>query len=192
MPVSAPSLLAGACMSLPQVAWAFKLYPILSVIGPHVTACLPNQQGFASILMLVQRTVPGDLLGDSLPRRLAKLRVHVNAIYYSNSLMSRQAMYGLVHCKGEQEKLKRTRLCVWGRAIQLQGLNVVSFTHVPARNAWHGGMQWKRSYKRNDKAICSAALKFLAHLTNQEVVHEMLVLDLIVLMLDLDNLTGDD
>ena len=48
----------------------------------------------------------------------------------------------------------------------------------------------KRSYRRNDKAITGAALKFLAHLTNQGVVNEMLATEVIVLMLSLENLTG--
>ena len=34
-------------------------------------------------------------------------------------------------------------------------------------------LQFKRSYKRNDKPVCSAAAKFLAHLINQSVAHEV-------------------
>ncbi|KAK9834492.1 hypothetical protein WJX74_002896 [Apatococcus lobatus] len=51
--------------------------------------------------------------------------------------------------------------------------------------------QMKRSYKRNDKAITGAALKFLAHLTNQSVLDEMLIMEVILLMLALENLTDD-
>ena len=34
-------------------------------------------------------------------------------------------------------------------------------------------LQFKRSYKRNDKPVCGAAAKFLAHLINQGVAHEV-------------------
>ena len=30
-------------------------------------------------------------------------------------------------------------------------------------------LQFKRSYKRNDKPVCLAAIKFIAHLANQQV-----------------------
>ena len=33
--------------------------------------------------------------------------------------------------------------------------------------------QFKKAYKRNDKPICIAAAKFLAHLINQGVLHEV-------------------
>jgi len=35
--------------------------------------------------------------------------------------------------------------------------------------------QFKKAYKRNDKPICIAAAKFLAHLINQGVLHEVRV-----------------
>lgn len=34
-------------------------------------------------------------------------------------------------------------------------------------------MQFKRSYKRNDKAVCINSAKFLCHLVNQHVTHEV-------------------
>lgn len=34
-------------------------------------------------------------------------------------------------------------------------------------------LQFKRSYKRNDKPVCTAAAKFIAHLINQGVAHEV-------------------
>jgi pre-mRNA-splicing factor CWC22 len=43
--------------------------------------------------------------------------------------------------------------------------------------------QFKRAYKRNDKPITIAAAKFLAHLINQGVVHEVGVLALGMLTL---------
>ncbi len=42
--------------------------------------------------------------------------------------------------------------------------------------------QFKRAYKRNDKPICLAVVKFIAHLTNQLVVDEMLALQIMVLL----------
>ena len=35
-------------------------------------------------------------------------------------------------------------------------------------------MQFRRSYKRNDKPVCVAMVKFIAHLINQQVAHEIL------------------
>ncbi|GAX83732.1 hypothetical protein CEUSTIGMA_g11157.t1 [Chlamydomonas eustigma] len=45
-------------------------------------------------------------------------------------------------------------------------------------------LQFKRSYKRNDKPVCSAAAKFLAHLINQGIAHEVLALEILILMLE--------
>eukprot|EP00879_Flechtneria_rotunda_P006154 GHRR01006471.1.p1 GENE.GHRR01006471.1~~GHRR01006471.1.p1 ORF type:complete len:946 (+),score=354.04 GHRR01006471.1:464-3301(+) len=44
--------------------------------------------------------------------------------------------------------------------------------------------QFKRAYKRNDKPITIAAAKFLAHLINQGVVHEVLALEMLILLLE--------
>ena len=45
-------------------------------------------------------------------------------------------------------------------------------------------LQFKRSYRRNDKSVCSAASKFIAHLINQGVAHEVLALEMLLLMLE--------
>ena len=42
--------------------------------------------------------------------------------------------------------------------------------------------QFKRAFKRNDKPICLAVAKFIAHLTNQLVVHELLALQILILL----------
>lgn len=44
--------------------------------------------------------------------------------------------------------------------------------------------QFKRAYKRNDKPITIAAAKFLAHLINQGVLHEVLALEVLILLLE--------
>jgi pre-mRNA-splicing factor CWC22 len=44
--------------------------------------------------------------------------------------------------------------------------------------------QFKRSFKRNDKPVCLAALTFIAHLINQQVVHEVLALEIALLLLE--------
>ena len=44
--------------------------------------------------------------------------------------------------------------------------------------------QFKRSFKRNDKPVCQAALTFIAHLINQQVVHEVLALEIALLLLE--------
>ncbi|KOS12530.1 mif4g-domain-containing protein [Malassezia pachydermatis] len=45
-------------------------------------------------------------------------------------------------------------------------------------------MQFRRAFRRNDKTKCHATLLFLAHLTNQRVVHELLALEILVLLLE--------
>jgi pre-mRNA-splicing factor CWC22 len=44
--------------------------------------------------------------------------------------------------------------------------------------------QFKKSFKRNDKPVCLAALTFIAHLINQQVVHEVLALEIALLLLE--------
>lgn len=45
-------------------------------------------------------------------------------------------------------------------------------------------LQFRRAYRRNDKALCLASTKFIAHLVNQHVAHELLVLELLALLLE--------
>ncbi|KAA8528110.1 hypothetical protein F0562_035021 [Nyssa sinensis] len=45
-------------------------------------------------------------------------------------------------------------------------------------------LQLRRAYKRNDKPQLLAAVKFIAHLVNQQVVHELIALELLTLLLD--------
>mmetsp|Transcript_22705 Transcript_22705/g.90943 ORF Transcript_22705/g.90943 Transcript_22705/m.90943 type:complete len:280 (-) Transcript_22705:1605-2444(-) len=45
-------------------------------------------------------------------------------------------------------------------------------------------MQFRRSYRRNDKITCMSATKFVAHLVNQQVAHEVLALQLVTLLLE--------
>ena len=44
-------------------------------------------------------------------------------------------------------------------------------------------LQFRRAFKRNDKPVCVAASRFLAHLINQQVVHELLALELLTVLL---------
>ncbi|OAF67897.1 Pre-mRNA-splicing factor CWC22 [Intoshia linei] len=44
-------------------------------------------------------------------------------------------------------------------------------------------LQVRKAYKRNDKPILSSSLKFIAHLINQQVIHEILSLEILVLLL---------
>ncbi|WAR10248.1 CWC22-like protein, partial [Mya arenaria] len=45
-------------------------------------------------------------------------------------------------------------------------------------------VQFRRGYKRNDKSICLSATRFIAHLVNQQVAHEVLALEVLMLLLD--------
>ena len=43
--------------------------------------------------------------------------------------------------------------------------------------------QFKKAFRRNDKAVCLSSTTFLAHLVNQQVVHEMLAAQVLLLLL---------
>jgi len=45
-------------------------------------------------------------------------------------------------------------------------------------------MQFRRAFKRNDKLVCLACTKFLAHLVNQQIAHELCALQLVTLLLE--------
>ena len=44
--------------------------------------------------------------------------------------------------------------------------------------------QFRRSFRRNDKATTLGTVKFIAHLSNQQVAHELLCLEILTLLLD--------
>ena len=44
-------------------------------------------------------------------------------------------------------------------------------------------VQFKKAFKRNDKAVCLSSTTFLAHLVNYQVVHETLVAEILLLLL---------
>ncbi|KAG9026315.1 pre-mRNA-splicing factor cwc22 [Tulasnella sp. JGI-2019a] len=44
--------------------------------------------------------------------------------------------------------------------------------------------QFRRSFKRNDKVVCHATSTFIAHLVNQGVAHEIIALQMLVLLLE--------
>jgi pre-mRNA-splicing factor CWC22 len=43
--------------------------------------------------------------------------------------------------------------------------------------------QFRRAWRRGDKTVCVAVIKFLAHLVNQKVVHDLLALQILLLLL---------
>ena len=45
-------------------------------------------------------------------------------------------------------------------------------------------LQFRRAYKRNDKMACLSSVRFIAHLVNQQVAHEVLALQLLHLLLN--------
>lgn len=45
-------------------------------------------------------------------------------------------------------------------------------------------LQFQRSYKRNDKLVCMATTKMIAHLVNQQIVNELLALQIVSLLLE--------
>ncbi|KAF2141936.1 uncharacterized protein K452DRAFT_249646 [Aplosporella prunicola CBS 121167] len=44
-------------------------------------------------------------------------------------------------------------------------------------------VQFRKAFKRNDKAVCLSSTTFIAHLVNQQVVHEMLAAQILLLLL---------
>lgn len=44
-------------------------------------------------------------------------------------------------------------------------------------------IQFRKAFKRNDKAVCLSSTTFIAHLCNQQVVHEMLAAQILLLLL---------
>ncbi|RMX34744.1 hypothetical protein pdam_00010205 [Pocillopora damicornis] len=44
-------------------------------------------------------------------------------------------------------------------------------------------LQFRRAYRRNDKAVCLSSTRFIAHLVNQQVAHEILALEILTLLL---------
>ena len=44
-------------------------------------------------------------------------------------------------------------------------------------------VQFKKAFKRNDKAVCLSSTTFIAHLVNQQVVHEMVAAQILLLLL---------
>lgn len=45
-------------------------------------------------------------------------------------------------------------------------------------------IQFRKAFRRNDKAVCISSTMFLAHLCNHQVIHEILVLQILQLLLD--------
>lgn len=45
-------------------------------------------------------------------------------------------------------------------------------------------IQFKRGFRRNDKSVCISASRFIAHLVNQRVAHEILALEILTLLVE--------
>lgn len=45
-------------------------------------------------------------------------------------------------------------------------------------------IQFKRAFRRNDKPVCLSASRFIAHLVNQRVAHEILALEILTLLVE--------
>ncbi|CAG2181965.1 unnamed protein product, partial [Oppiella nova] len=50
-------------------------------------------------------------------------------------------------------------------------------------------IQFRKSYRRNDKQVCITSTRFIAHLVNQQVAHEVVALEILTLLLE--NATND-
>ena len=45
-------------------------------------------------------------------------------------------------------------------------------------------LNFKRGFKRNDKTRCTSSVRFIGHLVNQQVAHEVLALEILTLLLE--------
>jgi pre-mRNA-splicing factor CWC22 len=45
-------------------------------------------------------------------------------------------------------------------------------------------VQFRKAFKRNDKAVCLSSTTFIAHLCNQQLAHEVLVIEILMLLLN--------
>ncbi|KAI9849643.1 MAG: pre-mRNA-splicing factor cwc22 [Sclerophora amabilis] len=52
-------------------------------------------------------------------------------------------------------------------------------------------LQFRKAFKRNDKAVCLSSTMFIAHLCNQQVAHEMIAAEILLLLLQKKNCTDD-
>lgn len=74
--------------------------------------------------------------------------------------------------------------------LTVPAVSKFSLTHLPslkcvaANDMMCMWMQFKRAFRRNDKPIFLAATQFLAHLVNQMVAHELLALELLMVLLE--------
>lgn len=97
-----------------------------------------------------------------------------------------------------KENIVRGRGLICRSIIQAQAASV-TFTHVYAAlvaviNTKFPSIgelllqrlviQFKRGFRRNDKAICLSATRFVAHLVNQRVAHEILALEILTLLVE--------
>ncbi|TDG47777.1 hypothetical protein AWZ03_005731 [Drosophila navojoa] len=46
-------------------------------------------------------------------------------------------------------------------------------------------IQFRRAFRRNDKLVCMSATRFIAHLVNQRVAHEILALEMLTLLVEM-------
>lgn len=97
-----------------------------------------------------------------------------------------------------KENIVRGRGLVCRSIIQAQAASV-TFTHVYAAlvaviNTKFPSIgelllqrlviQFRRGFRRNDKAVCLSATRFVAHLVNQRVAHEILALEILTLLVE--------
>ena len=45
-------------------------------------------------------------------------------------------------------------------------------------------LNFKRGFKRNDKTRCMSSTRFIAHMVNQQIAHEVLALEILTLLLE--------
>jgi len=97
-----------------------------------------------------------------------------------------------------QENVVRGRGLVAQSVIKAQGASP-TFTHVYAglvaimntKFPQTGELiakrllvRFRKGFRRNDKDMCNGAVKFIAHLVNQQVLHELVALELLTLLLE--------
>ncbi|KAK7803786.1 hypothetical protein U0070_009692, partial [Myodes glareolus] len=82
-----------------------------------------------------------------------------------------------------QESLVRGRVLLSRSVLQVQSASPV-FTHIHATLVARLFLNFRKGYQRNDKQLYLTASKFVVLLTNQNVVHEILCLEMLTLLRD--------
>ena len=134
------------------------------------------------------QTLMWDLLRKSINGIINKVNISnlPNAIYelFNENLLRGRGLLAKSLLKGQLAAPNYTHVYTGLIAVINSKLPEVG-SLIVSRNI----SQFQKAYRRNDKLMCIGSLKLIAHLFNQQVVHELLPLQVAALLLE--NVTED-